>query len=203
MKQLKVKSEDENILKQSESVSSCSSLGQTKFVVQGRATSITGTVTTITSNNLNNVEDDRNRKRRSETEVSKLESKKKRCRKSRKINSKKTKASIAYRTFQKKRKKQILHSKRVEIMNNIERDINHVLGNVFSNYEKYYPIPIVVVHKKLIQAHFGFENCLILNNPRLDTGLKTDICYDYEPLYVGTNLNLKLVLRYILFQTRL
>ena len=77
---------------------------------------------------MNNVEDDRNRKRRSETEVSKLESKKKRCRKIRKINSKKTKASIAYRTFQKKRKKQILHSKRVEIMNNIERYINHVLA---------------------------------------------------------------------------
>ena len=70
----------------------------------------------------------------------------KRYRKSWKVDSQ-SGNPLAKRKFNTKRQKKILHSKRVEIMNNIVKDIHYMLKNDFSRAERYSPIPFLLLIK--------------------------------------------------------
>ena len=88
----------------------------------------------------------------------------------------------------------LIKSIRYCIMRNIKTDIYHVCSRI-QNYndkvkavEKYDPVPLVVISRKMVNTYLSFDNCVILNNPRLDGQSMKDICYDAQPKFVGKNL---------------
>ena len=97
--------------------------------------------------------------------------------------NKRNKRSFAFHT-----RRLVIKRIRYIIMNNIRADINSMASMNNSTKLKYDPIPILVISKGMIKKYIGFDNVLILNNPRFDVNCQRDLCYDTKPKYLGKNL---------------
>ena len=54
--------------------------------------------------------------------------------------------------------------------------------------QKYDPVPIITIDKHTVAYYIGFDNVIILSNPRYDRQSNSKLCYDSEPEYVGNCL---------------
>ena len=53
----------------------------------------------------------------------------------------------------------------------------------------YDPVPLIVVSGRYVQKYIGFDNCVILNHPRIDPETKKDIYYEINPSHIGKNVD--------------
>ena len=53
---------------------------------------------------------------------------------------------------------------------------------------KYNPVPIMVANIPFLHCYISLDNCIILNNPRVDQGSKKDLCFDRDPYFTGKNV---------------
>ena len=68
----------------------------------------------------------------------------------------------------------------------IEKSIkNGDKKNVITNYK---PLPVICVSSKTIDKYFGFDNVLILKEPKLDEKNKNGVIYNSTPMYIGSKL---------------
>ena len=56
------------------------------------------------------------------------------------------------------------------------------------NRDKYNPVPILTVSVKLLHLYISVDNCVILNNPRLEKGSNQDLYYDKDAYFTGINV---------------
>ena len=49
------------------------------------------------------------------------------------------------------------------------------------------------VSGRYVQQYIGFDNCIVLNNPRIDKTTKRDLVYEKEPWHIGINIDNKLL----------
>ena len=85
----------------------------------------------------------------------------------------------------KKQKIKELNKFRKQIMDKILQDIESIDP---SNRQKYNPVPILTVSVKLLHLYISVDNCVILNNPRLEKGSNQDLYYDKDPYFIGINV---------------
>ena len=56
-----------------------------------------------------------------------------------------------------------------------------------SNKFRYLPSPIITMTYKYVSKYISFDNCIILNNPEVDS--KNEICYNRDPYFIGKNID--------------
>ena len=86
--------------------------------------------------------------------------------------------------YSKKQKIKILNRFRQILMRKMLKDI-YSMGNL---KDKYDPVPILMMSIEMVHCYVSIDNCIILNNPKIDHQTKRDIYYDRRPFYVGRNI---------------
>ena len=112
--------------------------------------------------------------------------------KSRKQNSKQNlNDSVSKYSYNKFWRDKYMNHLRYSIMAKIKNDIKSMKDQSAKSTEKYDPIPICMISSITLQVYINFRNIIILKNPQIETKPNDNvkcICYDSEPLYIGSNL---------------
>merc|ERR1712244_216910 len=61
-----------------------------------------------------------------------------------------------------------------------------------SKVKLFNPLPLIIVSSKYIDCYLGFENVIILKNPKYTDERSGYIYYDEEPHHIGNNLKSKI-----------